>query len=481
MNNREIEIRVADLFAAVLKAAKPILCFALILALLGAGYGLRKAKSYTRTETGELEAVEKAQKLVETTEQQLALAERALERYNEVEYPNAEKKYEHALMMVEQRQNYIDESIYQSLDPFNCGVATLTFYIETEDTQIEADPKSPWLAVDPRATIAMACTQVISQDDGILEKVQEIMGVHTEIRFVKELVSVSKVSDQFVEIRAYNQDANVAEKVVDYLYQTIIERLDGKVDPFTANVISRFTGYDVIWSMNDSQISNEDKLVSAERALTDAETKRQTLLESSQLKEDAVTEAKDALKAAQSDLRNIRFKTQYPALIYALIFLALGLVIGCFAAAFFAIVSSRLQNQSAVLSRYPFPILGVLPHGKKRWFAAKIRALEGDPETGRESAACVAAQNVLDVAAGKKACLISTLGSGMADEFAPYLNGKLAVCGDILRDPAAVKALADYDSVVLVEERESSRLDQIDGEVQQLKTLGKEILGVVLY
>ena len=481
MNNREIEIRIADLFAAVLKAVKPILCFALIMALLGAGYGLRKANSYERTETGELEDVEKAQKLVETTELQLSLAERALERYNEVEYPNAEKKYEHAQMMVEQRQNYIDESIYQSLDPFNCGVSTLTFYIETEDIQIEADPNSPWLALDPRATIAMACTQVISHDDGILEKVQEIMGIHTEIRFVKELVYVSKVSDQFVEIRAYNQDANVAEKVVDYLYQTIIERLDGKVDPFTANVISRFTGYDVIWSMNDRQISNEDKLLSAERALTDAETKRQTLLESSQLKEDAVTEAKDALNAAQSDLRKIRFKTQYPALIYALAFLALGLVIGCFAAAFFAIVSSRLQNQSVVLSRYSFPILGVLPHGKKRWFAAKIRALEGDPETGRESAACVAAQNVMDVASGKKACLISTLGSGAAEEFAPYLNGKLAVCGDILRDPAAVKALADFDSVVLVEERGSSRLDQIDGEVQQLKTLGKEILGIVLF
>ena len=481
MNNREIEIRIADLFAAVLKAAKPILCFALILAMMGAGYGLRKAKSYERTETGELEAVEKAQKLVETTELQLSLAERALERYNEVEYPNAEKKYEHAQMMVEQRQNYIDESIYQSLDPFNCGVSTLTFYIETEDIQIEADPNSPWLALDPRATIAMACTQVISHDDRILEKVQEIMGIHTEIRFVKELVSVSKVSDQFVEIRAYYQDANVAEKVVDYLYQTIIERLDGKVDPFTANVISRFTGYDVIWSMNDRQISNEDKLLSAERALTDAETRRQTLLDRSQEKEDAVTEAKDALKAAQSDLRNIRFKTQYPALIYALAFLALGLVIGCFAAAFFAIVSSRLQNQSVVLSRYSFPILGVLPHGKKRWFAAKIRALEGDPETGRESAACVAAQNVMDVASGKKACLISTLGSGAAEEFAPYLNGKLAVCGDILRDPAAVKALADFDSVVLVEERESSRLDQIDGEVQQLKTLGKEILGIVLF
>lgn len=480
MNNSEIEIRIADLFAAVLKAAKAILCFALILALLGAGYGLHKAQGYVRTETGETEAVVKAKKLVETAEQQLSLAERALERYNEVEYPNAEKKYEHALMMVEQRQSYLDNSIYQSLDPFNCGVATLTFYIETA-ADPEANPSAPWLALDPRATIAMACTQVIAQDDRILEKVQEIMGTHTEIRFIKELVSVSKVSDQFVEIRAYNQDAKTAEKVVNYLYQTIIERLDGKVDPFTANVISQFTGYDVVWSINEKQISNEDKLLTAERALTDAETKRQTLLSDSKVKEDDVTSARNALKSANRDLRNVRFKTQYPALIYALIFLALGLVIGCFAAAFFAIVSSRLQNQSAVLSRYPFPILGVLPHGKKRWFAAKIRALEGDPETGRESAACVAAQNVMDVASGKKACLISTLGGGAAEEFAPYLNGKLAVCGDILRDPAAVKALVDFDSVVLVEERGSSRLDQIDGEVQQLKTLGKEILGIVLF
>ena len=59
MNDCEIEIRIADLFAAILKRAKAILCFALILALLGAGYGLHKARNYERTETGELENVKK--------------------------------------------------------------------------------------------------------------------------------------------------------------------------------------------------------------------------------------------------------------------------------------------------------------------------------------------------------------------------------------------------------------------------------------
>ena len=85
MNDREIEIRIADLFAAVLKAAKPILCFALIFALLGAGFGLHKARSYTRTETGELESIVKAEKDIEIAQQQLSVAERALVRCNEVE------------------------------------------------------------------------------------------------------------------------------------------------------------------------------------------------------------------------------------------------------------------------------------------------------------------------------------------------------------------------------------------------------------
>ena len=480
MNDCEIEIRIADLFAAILKRAKAILCFALILALLGAGYGLHKARNYERTETGELENVKKAEKSVETAEEQLRLAERALARFNEVEYPNAEKKYAQAQIMVKQRRDYIENSIYQSLDPFNCGVSTLTFYIEPDDLQPEVNPSAPWLALDPRATIAMACTKVISSDDGILDEVQKIIGVHTEPRFIRELISVSTSSDQFVVIQVYHEDAQVAEAVVDYLFQTILERLDGKVEPFTANVISRFTGYDVLWYMNDRQIANEDNLLAAEKALTEAEVGRQTLLDDGILKEQAVADAEKALRKAEGDLQTIRIKTQYPALLYAVLFLAAGFLLGCCAAVVIGVVSSRLQNQSAARVRYSFPILGVLSGGKKRWFAKTIRRLEGDPEADRESVAHVAAQNVLELADGKKACLISSLGSGAAEDFAPYLNGKLAVCGDILRDPAAAKALAGFDSVVLVEERGTSLLDQIDGEVQQLHALGKEILGMVL-
>ena len=111
MNDCEIESRIADLFAAILKRAKAILCFALILALLGAGYGLHKERSYARTETGELESIKKAEESIEAAETKLSLAERALARFNEVEYPNAEKNYAQAQIMVKQRRDYIENSI----------------------------------------------------------------------------------------------------------------------------------------------------------------------------------------------------------------------------------------------------------------------------------------------------------------------------------------------------------------------------------
>ena len=261
MKDQEVEIRFGDLFAALLKAIRPILCFALIFALLGAGFGLRKARSFARTEGGELEDIEKAKKDIETAERQLGLTERALERFNEVEYPNAETKYEHAELMVEQRQSYIDNSIYQALDPFNCGVATLTFYIETESEQT-VDPSAPWLTVDPSTVIATACTQVTSRDDEVLEKAQEIMGTQTELRFIKELITVSAVSDHFVEIRVYNQDAAVAEKVVDYLYGAILERLEGKVEPFALQMSLVLTG--MFFSKREISVGNEI-LLSANR------------------------------------------------------------------------------------------------------------------------------------------------------------------------------------------------------------------------
>lgn len=477
MKNKEVEIRLADLFAAPLKSVRFVLCFALIFALLGGAFGLRVAKNLKRTETGAFEVVEKDERAVELANTQLAAARRALERYDEVEIPSSQIKIDQAKSIVAQRRDYLERSLYQSIDPFNCGVSTLTFYIDAEQT---VDPDSPWLVSDPRAAIAMACTQISAMDDEILAKVQSLVGTETEARFLKEIVAVSTVSDQFVKIQVVHEDAATAEKVVNYLYEKILERIGDSMGEFSARVISRYTGYDVDWTMNDRQNSNEDKLLEAEQALTEAEAARQTLLNEREQREDAAGKASRALEKAKRELRLTKLKAGQPVAVYGLIFLLGGLVLGAAAAAFGSLVSGRLQSQSSAQLRYAFPILGILPNGKRKLFARAIRRLEGDPETDFDSAARVAAQNILKLSEGKKVCLVSSLGGPAAELLAPSLGGRLAVCGDILRDPEASKTLDACEGAVLIERRGESRVDQIDGEVLRLEALGKEILGIVL-
>ena len=487
MNKKEIEIRFSDLCAMLLKAFKPILCFALILALLGGGFGLYKAMNAEKSATITEDDVKKAENAVKSAENKLSSARKALERRNEIEIPDAQRKIKRAQKLLQRRQEYIDNSLYYALDPFNVGISRLTFYIETDE---EVNPNLPWLGKDPQASIAIAYAQIYSLDNEILNNIRQIMGTDADIPYIKEMISVTNVSNQFVEILARNQNAEIAEKIVDYLYSTLLNRLRGSVGDFSANVISRFSGYEVDWSMNDSHTNNEENLISAERSLTDAEENLQTLIDGIEEKEEDIANAEDALAEAKKDLADVRAQYEDSTVNaknmikktsrYLVIGLVLGVVLACFAALFNGIAGSRLQNQSSVLSRYSFPVLGILPVEKKHAFAKTIRKLEGDPETKREPAARVAAQNVMELAAGKKVCLVSSLGDKATDVLNPYLEGKLPVCGDILRDSAAAKALTGFDGIVLVETRGQSSIDQIDGEVQLANTLGKEILGIVL-
>ena len=87
---------------------------------------------------------------------------------------------------------------------------------------------------------------------------------------------------------------------------------------------------------------------------------------------------------------------------------------------------------------------------------------------------------MLSTATDKSVCLVSSLGKNEAEIILPYLDGRFLCYGDILGEVDAVKALADFDSVVLVEKRGKSNIDIIDAEVNRLRTLGKEIVGVIV-
>ena len=243
IKNSEIEIRISDLLASLLKAFKPILCLTLVLALLGGAWGVYKTIDAAKNPSVTEDDVKNAENAVKKAEDNLTNAEKSLTRLLEIEIPDAETKVVRAEQLVQRRQEYIDNSIYYAMNPFHRGVSRVTLFV---DTDTEVNPNSPWMSVNPQSSIVIAYTRIYPFDSDILDNIRSIMKTDADLQYINELVSVSNVSNQFVEIRVYHEDAKVAESVVNYLYETLLDRLKGSVGDFSANVISRFTGYDVI-------------------------------------------------------------------------------------------------------------------------------------------------------------------------------------------------------------------------------------------
>lgn len=484
MNKKETELRFADLIAMLLKAFKLILCITLIVGILAGGYGVYAITHRKTTVTQD--DISDAQQEVKKAKSDLDSAERALKKRNEVGIPDAERKIKSAEMMVEKRRQYMENSLFYALDAFKCGVSRLTFFVKTD---FEVDPDVASLVEDPRATIVMAYAN-FTFDETMLENICRIMNTKAEKRYIEELITITNISNRFVKIEVYNNNADVAERVVNYIYQTMVDCMQDKVAQHEASVISTYTGYEVNWDINDKHIETEDSMLEAERALDTAQDTYETLVTTVVDKEEEVEDAQQKYDEAVKKLNALRKDFENPApskkailknaIKYGAIGLLGGLVLGCLLVLAIRLLGGKLNNQFEIKNRYPFPLIGVLPRSKKILFEKAVRKLEGESLGSYEAEAQTTAQSLLSQIGDRSVCLVSSLGAQAAEKLAAYTDGKTPVLGSILTEADAVKALADYDGVVLVEQKGKSRIDLIDSEVLRVKALNKEVVGIVL-
>ena len=294
-----------------------------------------------------------------------------------------------------------------------------------------------------------------------------------------------------MEIRVYYDDVDVAKQVTDYLLETMQTRLAGSVGKYTSNVIGYFVGYEVDWNMSDSHNASDDNLLSAERALDTAEEALETMqTRTREDREQAVEYARNEVTTAEENLEKVKdqfentsaeFKTLVKKVVkYSGFLFVVGAFLSCGVVFILSIMGNKIQNSNTIVSRYTFPVIGVLPSRKNRWFEKAIRKLEGETETDFETAGKATAQSLLSSVGDCKVALVSSEGNSVIDVLLPFLDGQIPVCGDILKDAEAVKAIGEYDGLVLVEEREKSRLDQINNEVRRIESMGKKIKGIIL-
>ena len=484
MNNDERVISLSDLFSVLLRNIVPIICITLAFTLLGFAYSSRKSRSASIPPVSQLqqEDLVKAEERRDILANANEIAAGEIEFLEEEELTSLWKSVAAANHNLAQLADYCSSSPVMAMDPFHCTVFDVSLLARSSGSGNGNSISN--VGDQAAAAISAICTM----DNSVLEKVRELLGTEQDLDFVRQLINVFNDQD-IVHIRLYCADTESAQSVIDYLCRTVTDRLRSENLGFTVEEISRYNGTVVDSIVREKQILTMDELSKTILTLTDAEAaltglnstidKLQTTSSDLAGKFDSSEQEVATIRAALTQTsmptasRGISLKTIF-------LFFILGLFISCFVVVCLWLLSGKFTSQNELLSRYAFPVLGVLPEGKKKLFGNTIRRLEGVGGASFEETAKVVAQTLFRVTENRSACFVSSLGTEKAAALLPYLDGKISVCGDILNDPEAIKDLDKYDSIILVEQKRKSVLSQIDSQVLRAKAFDKDILGIVL-
>lgn len=488
MNNDERVLRLSDLLSILLRNLKSIVCITLVFALLGSAYAFTKAHHSDQSA-----AVQTQTKNIDELETRYALSSHADEIANGIMACYEEKRLsalwdriDSANDNINKMGDYLAASPITSLDPYNCSVADVSLLIRDNANNFTDERSRVLFNTGDRA--AAVISSICTLDTSVLEKTRQILGIDSDLCYVQQLVNVFN-DNGVVHIRIYSDNLDAAEKAIDNLYGTVVDRLHSTDTGFSFEKIGRYSGNIVdvkLQERKNAQSAEYDKasaeLRNAESALFALDTELESFQSAASLASERSASAKQELEAAQIALTQPEAVAQPAGLSVRTIALAtvLGLFVGCFAVLSYELFSVKLNSQSELLRHYSFPLLGLLPSKKKWLFDKTIRRLEGETGADYETAARAAAQALLSVSESRSVCFVSSLGKETASTLLPYLDCRLSVCGDILSDPDAVKSLSSFDSIILVEQRGRSNLSLIDSEVLRAKALGKDILGIVL-
>lgn len=484
MNNDERVISLSDLFSILLRNIVPIICVTLAFTLLGFAYSSRKSRSASITSVVQLQQED----LAKAEERRDILANANEIAAGEIEFLEGEeltslwKSVTAANHNLAQLADYFDNSPFMALDPFHCTIYDVSLLARSSSNSSNDSFSS--VGEQAAAAISAICTM----DNSVLEKVRELLSTNQDLYYIRQLIYVFNDQD-IVHIRLYCADTETAQSVIDYLCRTVTDRLRSGNLGFTVEEVSRYNGTIVDSVVREKQILTIDELSKTIITLTDAEAALSGLNSTMDKLHTAASDLENKYELSEQEVATIRAALNQEnipndaggiSLKTVVLFFILGLFVGCFSVLCLWLLSGKFTSQNELLSRYSFPVLGVLPGKKKKLFGNTIRRLEGVGGASFEETAKVVAQTLFRVTENRSACFVSSLGSEKAAALLPYLDGKISVCGDILNDPEAIKALDKYDSIILVEQKRKSVLSQIDSQVLRAKAFGKEILGIVL-
>lgn len=375
---------------------------------------------------------------------------------------------------IREQQDYLNNSIYMSIDPYNVAYAKQTYYVKT-DYQIQ--PEMTYQNPNYTGTIVTGYIRLLTSKSN-LQAIADKCSM--EVRYLDEIVAVWDDDSGMFTIRVMADDLTEAEKILALMDDSIAaERkqieatiYEHQIEKFSYNAYT-----DVNMELADSQTEKKDAL-----------TNLRTEYANQTARYEALKEEYKTLEAPVSDSNGVIKDGIKMAIVGAI----LGAVIACVIVCMQVAVSDRVYSADSLTQRMHLRILGAVPTDPAKISAMgkldrKLRGRAG-LSTATDAASVYAAAasylagaypeaNTVLVAGGAEDTYIQTA----CEAFQANLpEKKFLPGGSVLSDAETIRMVGQCDLTVLVEHTGTSSYSNVIREAETIQNLKGTIAGALV-
>lgn len=453
--NYEQEIDLKDLMFAVFHKWRSIILTAVILGILLGGYKLGTGLM-NREANGDIQTVQA------DFAEDVDLFERTNRMY-ELEIGLLKER-------VEAQEDYFTNSVLMQLNPYSKNVASAGVFIKTD--LLDRMNGTYVLMSDDADGILKAYEQVIKRAEGI----ERISGTAIEPRYLMELIttSVDYAGNMLNVTVAYKEEAGAQE---------ILEMLLSNLKKEYTEIQSKFGNHELIFMDETSGIITDPGLVNTQRNYSDSLSNLQkSLADKEKALEDLTPPSQPSALSAVSSLKS--------GIKYGILGGVLGAFLSVFCICVAFLMSDKMSSEKELKSRFGLRILGVFAQiSKKRPLSGVDRWLDRmEGKTSRKPAEVyeIMAVNVKNyMEEGQKILILGSASNGKISEIAEELRrrvpgAEIQVGQDMEQYAETLRLLPEAGQVILVEERGKSKYEEIQNQVEVIRSLNKDIIGCVV-
>lgn len=452
-NGYEPEIDLKGLLFYILYKWRSILAVAVIFCILVSGYKILRGISGDTA--GEVTSKD-------SREYEIALAEYEL---NVNSYERSILDYQKRL---EQQKRYMEKSILMEVNPYEKPTASADVFIKLDETEWEILPDI--MSVDPTdSLIKVYVSNFASTIDWA--PIESLTG--QDALYLEELLSVwADYNSNTFTIAVVYSDGATAQQILDLILKQVMERYQGMaadVSKHTLSVVNQSLSYTIDHTLANSQKNNADTLTSYELSIIDCRKELEELAD-----EEPVP------PSSGSGIKK-----------YALVGFAAGIFLMSVFYGMSYILDGKLHTKYELTNKYNYQLLGIVPRPKRKRFLCAIdhllERLDGTARLpAKEEAYRIIAANIINLAGKyRNTLIVGTLDTKKLKEITealtPLLAGITFITAENMNVTAdSLKELAECDSVILVEERHVSFMEDIQRQQECIASLNKAVVGYII-